>query len=257
MPIAEKGETKKKMPRLLCITAHPDDEAGGFGGALLHYAEKGVETYVVCLTPGQAATHRGGAKSNDELSSMRRQEFAAACKLLKVRQGTVLDYPDGKLDQQNMFTVVADLARRVREIRPDVVMTMGPEGAITAHPDHSMASVCGTLAVHWASRANRFADQLQNGVSPHVTKKLYYGTAGFTMPDRQPVALPPATLVLNLTSAEIETKIAAFKCHTSQAPLFPFFEETMRRRGKTEQFHLAAAATPRKLEVETDLFAGI
>jgi len=245
------------MPSLLCITAHPDDEAGGFGGALLHYAEKGVETHVVCLTPGQAATHRGGAKSEDELSSMRRQEFAAACKLLKVRQGTVLDYPDSKLDQQNLFAVVADLTRRVREIRPDVVMTMGPEGAITAHPDHSMVSVFGTLAVHWASRANRFADQLKNGLSPHQTKKLYYGTAGFTMPDRQPVALPPSSLVLNLTSAEIETKIAAFKCHTSQAPLFPFFEETMRRRGKTEQFHLAAAATPRKLEVETDFFAGI
>ena len=41
--------------RLLCITAHPDDEAGGFGGTLLQYAERGVETHVVCLTPGQAA----------------------------------------------------------------------------------------------------------------------------------------------------------------------------------------------------------
>jgi LmbE family N-acetylglucosaminyl deacetylase len=257
MPTIEKGETEKKMPRLLCITAHPDDEAGGFGGALLHYAEQGMATYVVCLTPGQAATHRGDAKTDDELSAMRRKEFAAACKMLKVKEGVILDYPDGKLDQQNLLEVVADLTRRVREIRPDVVMTMGTEGAITAHPDHSMVSVFGALAVHWASRSNRFADQLQNGVLPHQTKKLYYGTAGFTMPDRQPVALPPATMVLKLTNAEIETKIAAFKCHTSQAPLFPFFEETIRKRGTTEQFHLAATATPRKLEVETDLFAGI
>ena len=147
MPLVEKGEPDKKMPRLLCITAHPDDEAGGFGGSLLHYANQGVETYVICLTPGQAATHRGGARSEDELSAMRRQEFAAACKMLKIKEGTVLDYPDGKLDQQDLFAVVADLTRRVREIRPDVAMTMGPEGAITAHPDHSMVSVFGTLAV--------------------------------------------------------------------------------------------------------------
>ncbi len=257
MPLVEKGEAEKKMPRLLCITAHPDDEAGGFGGSLLHYANQGVETYVICLTPGQAATHRGGATSDDELSAMRRQEFAAACKMLKIKEGTVLNYPDGKLDQQDLFAVVADLTRRVREIRPDVAMTMGPEGAITAHPDHSMVSVFGTLAVNWASRSNRFVDQLKNGVSPHQTQKLYYATAGFTMPDRQPVALPPASLVLNLTEEEIETKIAAFKCHTSQAPLFPFFEETIHKRGKSEQFHLIAAATPRKMEIETDLFAGI
>ena len=74
------------MLRLLCFTAHPDDEAGSFGGTLLRYAERGVETHVICLTPGQAATHRGAAKSDDELSAARRLEFNAACKLLKVSQ---------------------------------------------------------------------------------------------------------------------------------------------------------------------------
>ncbi|HEX2330488.1 MAG TPA: PIG-L family deacetylase [Candidatus Angelobacter sp.] len=245
------------MPRLLCFTAHPDDEAGGFGATLLRYAERGCETYVICLTPGQAATHRGGAKNEDELSEMRRKEFAASCKLLRVKEGAVLSYPDGKLDQQNFLAVVADLTLRIREIRPDVIITMGPEGAITAHPDHSMVSIFATMAYHWAGRSNRFADQLQNGVTPHQTQKLYFGTALFTMPDRQPVALPPSTAIIELTEHEQETKIAAFKCHTSQAPLFPFFEETVRKRGRLELFHLAAAATPCKVETETDLFNGI
>jgi LmbE family N-acetylglucosaminyl deacetylase len=241
------------MPRLLCFTAHPDDEAGGFGGTLLHYAERGIETHVICLTAGTAATHRGGAKTADELAAMRRKEFADSCKLLKVAQGTVLDLQDGKLDQVSFYSVVADLARRVREIRPDVIITMGPEGAITAHPDHSMVSILATMACHWAGRSNRFTDQLQNGLTPHQTKKLYYGTTLFTMPDRQPVSLPPSSAVIELTQRELEIKIAAFKCHTSQAPLFPFFEETVRKRGRLELFHLAAAATPMKMEPETDL----
>jgi LmbE family N-acetylglucosaminyl deacetylase len=38
------------MRRLLYFTAHPDDEAGSFGGTLLHYAERGIETHVICLT---------------------------------------------------------------------------------------------------------------------------------------------------------------------------------------------------------------
>ena len=61
----------------MCITAHPDDEAGGFGGSLRLYRDRGVETSVVCLTPGQAATHRGGAANDQELAAARRKEFAA------------------------------------------------------------------------------------------------------------------------------------------------------------------------------------
>lgn len=245
------------MLRLLCITAHPDDEAGGFGGTLLHYGRKGVETHVLCLTPGQAATHRGGAKSDDELSEMRRREFAASCKLLQVTGGTVLNYPDGKLYQQDFYSVVTDLTARIRQLRPHVVITMGPEGSVTAHPDHSMVSIFATMAVHWAGRTNRFPDQLQAGVTPHHVQKLYFGTALFTLQGRQPVSMPPASLVLELTQEELDTKIAAFKCHTSQSPLFPIFEDMVRRRGKLELFHLAAHVTPRKMEMETDLFAGV
>jgi hypothetical protein len=39
--------------------------------------------------------------------------------------------------------------------------------------------------------------------------------------------------------------------------LFPFFEETVRKRGRLELFHLAASAKPMKMEPEMDLFAGI
>jgi LmbE family N-acetylglucosaminyl deacetylase len=253
----ERRIERKKMLRLLCITAHPDDEAGGFGGTLLRYAERGVETHVICLTPGQAATHRGGAQSDEELSAARRKEFEAACNLLKVSQGTVLDYPDGKLDRQDFHAVVADLTLRVRKLRPQVMMTMGTEGAITAHPDHSMVSVFATMACHWAERTNRFPEQLQNGVTPHKTQKLYYGTALFTMPDRQPVALAPTTTTIQLEQREIEAKIAAFKLHTSQQPLFGFFEETIRKRDNLEVFHLANSSKPRRAETETDLFAGV
>ena len=31
------------MLKLLCVVAHPDDEAGAFGGVLAKYSEAGVE----------------------------------------------------------------------------------------------------------------------------------------------------------------------------------------------------------------------
>lgn len=241
----------------MCVTAHPDDEAGGFGGALALYRERGVETYVVCLTPGQAARNRGGARSDEELSALRRKEFAAACALLKITQAEVLGYPDAGLDRVDLRQAVGEVTLRVRQLRPHVILTFGPEGAITGHPDHSMASLIATLAYHWAGREDRFPEQLQDGLCPHRAQKLYYSTAAFTLPDRPPVALPPSTAGIEISPQHLETKIQAFKLHTSQGPLHARFEETMRKRGHKELFHLAAAITPRRAAIETDLFAGV
>ena len=243
--------------RLLCVTAHPDDEAGGFGGTLLFYSARGMETHLVCLTPGQAATHRGGAKDDDELSAMRRQELARSAQILKLTTWECLHYPDAALDRQDFYSVVGELVRRIRTLRPHVVITIGPEGAVTAHPDHSMVSMFTTMAYHWAGRSNRYTDQLDRGLQPHRAQKLYYATALFTLADRQPVSLSPVSAVIEIGQEYLEKKISAFKAHTSQAPLFPIFENTVRQRGTKEFFHLAASSTPREIGRETDLFAGV
>jgi LmbE family N-acetylglucosaminyl deacetylase len=241
---------------LLCITAHPDDEAGGFGGSLLLYHQRGVETHVICMTPGQAATHRGTSQSVHELAEMRRREFAVSCEILKVTRGEVLDFPDGALDRTPLHDMVGAVVSRIRSIRPQVVITFGGEGAVTAHPDHSMTSVVATLAFHWAGRSNRYVEQLQNGTCPHRAQKLYYATAGFTLPERQPVSLPPTTAIMEI-GEYFNDKVRAFKAHTSQAPLFPLFEKNVTRRGTKEMFHLVAASIPRVISPETDLFAGV
>lgn len=244
------------MLRLLCVTAHPDDEASSFGGTLLLSHDRGIETHVICLTPGQAARNRGGARSDDELSAMRRREFAAACEILKITRGEVLDYPDAGLDRVELNRVVGDLVGRIRDLRPHVIVTFGQEGAVTGHPDHSMCSVFTSMAFHWAGRSNRYAEQLQNGRTPHSTQKLYYATTLFTLPDRQPVSLAPATAEIDI-GPHLGTKIAAFEVHTSQSPLFPLAERLMRKRGPREFFHLAASVIPQPLQPETDLFAGV
>lgn len=240
----------------MCITAHPDDEAGGFGGTLRGYSDRGTETCVICLTPGQAASHRGNARSDLELAELRRQEFRAACEILKVSRAVILNYPDGQLYRQDLNRVVYDLTMRVRDFRPHVMITFGAEGGATGHPDHSMAGIFATLAFHWAGRANRYADQLKNGSGPHRAQKLYYGTADFALPNRPPITFAPQTTVIEIGDY-LETKVAAFKAHKTQAPLWPLFEENARRRGQSELFHLAASVKPAKVQNETDLFADV
>ncbi|MDP9162436.1 MAG: PIG-L family deacetylase [Acidobacteriota bacterium] len=244
------------MLRLMCVTAHPDDEAGGFGGSLRLYHDRGIETCVVCLTSGQAATHRGGARSDAELSVLRRQEFTAACEILKVDLPIILDYPDGQLYRQDLHKVVGELTLHVRRFRPQVLMTFGPEGGLTGHPDHSMASVFSTLAFHWAGRNNRYTHQLNEGVPTHRTQKLYHATADFALPDRQPITFGPLSTIIDIGDL-LETKITAFKAHATQAPLWPLFESNVRQRARREIFHLVASMSSITSVPETDLFAGI
>jgi LmbE family N-acetylglucosaminyl deacetylase len=244
------------MPRILCVTAHPDDEAAAFGGSLRLYHDRGAEIYVICLTPGQAATHRGHAKSDHELAAVRRKEFAASCEILGIDRGVVLDYADGQLHRVDLHKVVEDLVRHIREFRPHLMLTFGPEGAVTGHTDHSMASVFATLAFEWAGRNNRYPDQLIDGVQPHRVQKLYYATANFVLPGRPPTSPPPVTTVIQIGDY-LEAKIAAFEAHTTQAPVFPLVRDTILARGRQEMFHLVATSEPTTLAPEADLFAGV
>ncbi len=242
------------MLKLLCITAHPDDEAGAFGGTLLLYGERGVETSVVCLTAGTAARNRGTARSNEELATLRTAEFMASCKLLGVSHGEVLNYPDGQLDRANFFEVVGELVARVRKIRPHVVLTFGTDGGLTGHPDHAMAGVFATQAFQWAGRPDRYPDQLAQGLAPHRTQKLYYCAADFVLLDRIPIAPVTVTARVEVGRERFEKKNQAFRQHATQSPLFDRLRKNLGKTPTQEMFHLAATSEPRDAKFETDLF---
>jgi LmbE family N-acetylglucosaminyl deacetylase len=247
------------MRKLLCITAHPDDEAGAFGGALLLYHERGIQTFVVCLTAGTAARNRGTAQSADELAGLRRAEFAASCKFLGVTGGEVLDYPDSKLDRVDLIPAIGDLVLRIRRIRPQVILTFGPDGGLTGHIDHAMAGTFATLAFEWAGRPDRYPDQLQHGFTPYRVQKLYYHAADFHLPDRQPISQPTVTARLEIGAERFEKKHLAFQQHTTQKPLFERVRKNLvqRQEGTVEMYHLAATNTPRDAKAETDLFEDV
>jgi LmbE family N-acetylglucosaminyl deacetylase len=238
--------------RLLCVTAHPDDECFAFGGALALAAERGVETSVLCLTDGQAGSYRGTASSNQELGDMRRAEFAASCKILGVQHHELLDYQDAHLEFASLSEVAAKLVQRIRTFRPHVIITFGMDGALNTHADHTVVSAATTAAFHWSGSPKRYPDL----GSIHTPQRLFYLTTNFFLPDR-PRPLPaPWTLTLDIRSV-FDRKQDAFRAHTSQAPLMektrPLFEE----HGQEERYALAATIVPQPATQSTDMFEGI
>jgi len=101
---------REKSASALCFTAHPDDEAGGFGGTLLRYANaRGNLRRLSYSRPGGKAIAHGqvGRRTFRHPPPGIRSRMQAA----EVSRGTVLDYPDAKLDRQDFHAVVARLTR--------------------------------------------------------------------------------------------------------------------------------------------------
>jgi LmbE family N-acetylglucosaminyl deacetylase len=242
--------------RLMCFTAHPDDECGAFGGALMRAHQRGFETSVICMTEGRAASSRGIARNADELAALRRQEFAAALRVLDVDHGEVLTYPDGDLARQDFFQVTTALVERIRRFRPQVVLTFGADGNVNLHPDHTMICFFATAAFHWAGRASFASEQIAAGLLPWRPQKLYYGVAPFLVNDEPAIALVPASLVLDVDDLKAK-KFEAFQQHTTQADLLVRIKAVFDQTGGEEKYLLAAAPGMRSSPLETDMFAGL
>jgi LmbE family N-acetylglucosaminyl deacetylase len=152
--------------KLMAILAHPDDESLGMGGTLAKYAAEGVETSLLTATSGQGGRYHGHRPGTPEhpgreaLGQLRRTELANAARTLGLREVTILDYQDGSLDGADVPSAVDAIARHIRRVRPQVVLTFPPDGAY-GHPDHIAISQLAQAAVVTAGDV-------------HAVSKLYY-----------------------------------------------------------------------------------
>jgi LmbE family N-acetylglucosaminyl deacetylase len=238
--------------KLMCVTAHPDDECFGFGGALALAADRGIETYVICLTDGQAASNRGDAATGQALGVLRREEFRRSCEVLGVTHHELMDYHDGRLEFVEFSVAAGRLVEKIRSFKPDVVLTFGGDGGQNTHPDHMIASMLTTAAFHWARQAKRYPD----GGERHQAKRLYYLTANSYIPGRPPAMTMPWTVTLDIRSVR-ERKTEAFRQHVSQAPLMEKTKDFFEKYGAEEYYSLIAVAEPQPARQATDLFEGL
>src|SRR5690606_36043074 len=95
-----------------------------------------------------AAGRASGVKicDRDELARVRRAEMLRAAAVLGIARVTMPGWPDGALGEQDEQIVVAGIVRVMRLIRPDVVVTFGPEGGPNQHRDHKTISLAATTA---------------------------------------------------------------------------------------------------------------
>lgn len=137
--------------RLAAVFAHPDDDTFAVSGTVaMHADDPGFRFTLIHATSGEAGEiAEGSPATRDTLAAVREEEDRRSWRTLGCEpdRHEWLRYPDGGLAGADFEELVGRVASILREERPDVVVTFGPEG-ITGHPDHITIGRAATEAFH-------------------------------------------------------------------------------------------------------------
>jgi N-acetyl-1-D-myo-inositol-2-amino-2-deoxy-alpha-D-glucopyranoside deacetylase len=236
--------------RLLLVHAHPDDETLATGGTIAHYAARPDTsvTLVTCTLGEQgeiipAALSRLAADEADQLGGYRIGELAAACAALgltdhrflggagrwrdsgmvssgvgtraatpEVLHPRAFARPEAFADQVDALAAVLD------EVRPQVVITYGPDGGY-GHPDHVRAHEITAAAVR-RFPGTRLAYTVRARAGLDAGVRALAGLTGLPYrmpePDELPT-VPDAEVAARLdVTAQRSARVAALRAHATQ-----------------------------------------
>ena len=211
--------------RALVIGAHPDDADFGAGGLIALWASQGCEVTVVCVTDGDG----GGFDASvprEAVPGIRRAEQQAAADALGAKECVFLGRPDGFVTVDKDLR--RDLARVVRSVRPEVVVTHAPERnyrfVFLYHPDH-LATGAAALAAVYPDARNEFAFPELGLPTWEVAQVWLFGG-------------PDDDTAVDVTDV-FEAKVKACSAHDSQTPMLDrSVEEELREHlGRTAAEH--------------------
>lgn len=128
---------------VLCVAAHPDDEVIACGGMLAWHRDQGHAVTVLHMTDGGAGDPDG---QHGDIKRVRREEGAAALRVLGVEDIRRLDLPDGELPEHRA-EMQQGLSELLAELRPQTLYSFF---FTEAHRDHravarTVAEAAGVL----------------------------------------------------------------------------------------------------------------
>ena len=162
--------------------AHPDDENNG----LLVMLQRGLgyRTALFTCTRGSGGQNEIGPELFEALAVLRTEELASVHAYDGSEQyyGRQIDFGysfsiEETFEKWGREEVTADYVRILRLVRPDVVMTMRPEGEGGGQHHQAQARITGE-AFRLAADPSKFPEQLKAGLRPWQARKLYY-SGGF------------------------------------------------------------------------------
>jgi LmbE family N-acetylglucosaminyl deacetylase len=210
-----------EISRVLAIAAHPDDLDFGSAATIASWTSTGIEVVYCIVTDGDA----GGFDESfprEEMAPLRRAEQTAAAKAVGVHDLRFLGYPDGRVEAT--LGLRKDLARVIRQVRPDRVLCPSPERNYarigTSHPDHRAVGAAALDAVYPDARNPFTFPELvaDEGLAAWIVPEVWI--AG---------GIPTPNHYVDVTET-FPRKVAALRAHQSQTGHLTDLEDRLRER---------------------------
>jgi N-acetyl-1-D-myo-inositol-2-amino-2-deoxy-alpha-D-glucopyranoside deacetylase len=236
--------TLTAAPRLLLVHAHPDDESLWTGGTIARYAAAGVQVTLVTCTLGEEgeiipeSLRELAADAADQLGGYRIGELRAACAALGVSDHRWLGGV-GRWRDSGMAGVAANehprafaggdlgeqadaLAGVIAEVRPQVVVTYGPDGGY-GHPDHvraheiTMAACAGAPGSAGVDRVF-FAVTSRRATEEGLAALAALADLPFRLPEPDELPVTDDDLITTTvdTAEVVSLKLRALAAHSTQ-----------------------------------------
>src|SRR5881628_4273512 len=164
------------LTRILCISAHPDDNEFTIAGSAAAWAREGREVTFCLVTSGGAGTNEH-TRDHTGLVPIRERESWDAAKILGVKDVVFLGYQDGVVEPT--IGLRRDLTRVIRRVRPHVVVCGDPTvryygNEYLNHPDHRAVASAALDAVFPSAETRViFPELLAEGLEPHKVKEVF------------------------------------------------------------------------------------
>lgn len=116
------------MKKVIVVSAHPDDEVLGAGGAILKHVANGDEVYWLITTNISES-----AGFSEERVQSRQDEIRKVETELGIKKTFLLDYPTMDLSLSSVITMVPRISEVFNEVEPEVIYCVNRSDA---HSDH-------------------------------------------------------------------------------------------------------------------------
>jgi N-acetyl-1-D-myo-inositol-2-amino-2-deoxy-alpha-D-glucopyranoside deacetylase len=207
-----------RPPRVLAVSAHPDDDTLFAGGTLAKYAAEGYEVYTLDTTRGEGGeVGEPPVGPKEQLGIFREAEARCAARALGERDIFFLDFVDPHMEIDGIALPIeatleqfsAAIAEHLARLRPEIVITHGTDGEY-GHPQHRFTHVATRAAIQslapWRPRA--FITWMARPPGELDARS-----------ERISNLSDPVTETLDV-SPWLEQKVAAAMCHRSQHAMF-------------------------------------
>lgn len=204
------------MKNVVCVFAHPDDEAFGPAGTIAKFS-KTHNVYILCATKGEA----GGS------GKVRSDELRRSAKVLGVKKVYFLGFKDGELSNNLYHKLAAKIKVHLLKLKPKIVLTYEPLG-VSGHIDHITVSMVTMFVV----KKLKFVKELWQVCMPEnrvKERQNYYICFG---PGYKKSEIDK---IIDISDVW-ETKLEAMKQHKSQYKDFQRFIKWISSFSKEEYF---------------------